>query len=360
MSSEGPAIIRPVILCGGAGTRLWPVSRKAFPKQLIAFTGDQSLLQQTAARLSGEHFAPVIVVSGENQGRVVKEQVESSGAPVDAILLEPSGRNTAAAATLVAAWAQKSGNDELLLLMPADHVIGNREAFMRAIEVGLPYAKDGAIVTLGVTPTEPNTQYGYIEADPQRPLSNGAFAIARFHEKPDAEKAAAYLASGRFFWNAGIFLAKASTILGEMRQFLPDSLDAVSTSLADAGLDDLFVRPAENAFNRAENISIDHGIMEKTSRGVVVPAQMDWSDIGSWDAVWKLGEKDDANNVTSGDVLAVGSNHSLLRGEDGVLVAALGLEKMAVIAVEDAVLVAPLDRIDELKTLVEQLRAGKR
>ena len=352
-----PAAIRPVILCGGAGTRLWPVSRQTFPKQLLPVTGDQSLLQQTASRLTGNRFSPAIVVSGEDQRFFVKRQLQLGGAALEAILLEPEGRNTAAAAALAASWVRAQGRDELLLLMPSDHVIGDQATFVRAIETGAKHANGGAIVTFGATPTEPNTQYGYIEADDRHASPDGAFPIARFVEKPDADTAAEYLRTGRFFWNAGIFLVKASTLLDELRQHLPESLDAVSQAVAGASVDDLFVRPDPEAFGRAENISIDHAVMEKTARGVVVPVQMDWSDVGSWDAVWKLGEKDDSSNLRLGDVVTVDTENSLLRSDAGPLIAAVGLDKMAVIAVRDAVLVAPLERMADLKTLVEKVRA---
>ena len=350
------AAIRPVILCGGAGTRLWPVSRQSFPKQLLPVTGEQSLLQQTAGRLSGSFFAPAIVVSSEDQRFFVKRQLLNAGALVEAILLEPEGRNTAAAAALAASWVRAQGRDELLLLMPSDHVIGNQPGFLNAVETGAAHAAEGAIVTFGAKPTEPNTQYGYIEANDRAPFPDGAFPIARFVEKPDAQTAADYVTSGRFFWNAGIFLVKASTLLDELHQFLPESLDAVSQSIAGASVDDLFVRPAAGWFTRAENISIDHAVMEKTAHGVVVPIQIDWSDVGSWDAVWKLGDKDSANNVTKGKVVAVDTSDSLLRSDGGPLIATIGLNKTAVIAVRDAVLVAPLERMADLKSLVERVK----
>jgi len=351
-------MIRPVILCGGAGTRLWPVSRELFPKQLLAVTGERSLLQETAARLTGETFEAPIIVGGEEQRFFIKRQLEDSGTFPEAILLEPAGRNTAAAAALAAAWLALSGRDELLLLMPSDHVIRDREAFLRALDLGAPAAEAGSIVTFGARPTEPNTQYGYIEAEAAS--GDGPVLIVRFVEKPDAVKAAEYLATGHFFWNAGIFLVKASSLLDEMREHLPDSIEAVLASVANAQTDGLFVRPDAAAFGRAPNISIDHGVMEKTRRGAVVPVDMDWSDVGAWDAVWKLGDKDPAGNVVRGDVLLLDTRNSLLRNEGGPLVAAVGLDSTAVIAVRDAVFVAPLQRVAEVKKLVETLKAEGR
>lgn len=360
MSSGGQPIIRPVILCGGAGTRLWPVSRRTFPKQLLPVIGEQSLLQQTAARLTGEQFAPAIIVSGEDQRFFIKRQLQLAGAPIEAILLEPEARNTSAAAALAAAWLRSTGRDELLLLMPSDHVIGDRQAFLNAVETGVSHAGRGAIVTFGAEPIGANTQYGYIEAKPGDGFADGAFPIARFVEKPDAATAAEYVASGRFFWNSGIFLLKASILLDEMRQFLPASLDAITRAVANPGTDGLFVRPSAEAFAEAESISIDHGIMEKTARGVVVPVQMQWSDVGAWDAVWNLGPKDASNNVVQGDIVAVDTRNSLLRSDGKAVVAALGLNEMAVIAVSDAVFVAPLDRVAEVKELVDRLKDAER
>ena len=330
------------------------MSRQQFPKQFLQLMGEQSLLQETVARISGSSFAPAIIVSGEEQRSLIERQLAE--APIETILLEPTGRNTAAAAALAALWVQRSGRDEILLLMPADHVVGDRDAFLKAIESAVPRAEQGAIVTFGAQPSGPNTQYGYIEADTAGGAGDGSFRIARFHEKPDVVKAAEYVESGRFFWNAGIFLVKASTLLNEMRQFLPASLDALTRSVDQGAIDGLFFRPAPDEFNHAENISIDHGIMEKTARGVVVPVQMNWSDVGSWDAVWTLGPKDSAGNVISGDVVSLDTKGCLLRS-DGPLVATIGLENVAVIAVGDAVLVAPMDRMADLKALVEQVRA---
>ncbi|MGN6849673.1 MAG: mannose-1-phosphate guanylyltransferase/mannose-6-phosphate isomerase [Sphingomicrobium sp.] len=353
-------VVRPVILCGGAGTRLWPLSRQQFPKQLLKLTGEQSLLQETVARLSGERFAPAVIVSGEQQGFAIKHQLESANAAVEAILLEPVGRNTSAAAALVAAWLMSKRRDELLLLMPSDHVIADRDALLKAVAVGVPHADEGAIVTFGAQPTEPNTQYGYIEGKTAEGFPDGAFPIARFHEKPDAANAADYVSSGRFFWNCGIFLVKASTLLEEMRHFLGDSLAQINSSIEHATTDDIFVRPEAATFARADNISIDHGVMERTARGVVVPVDMQWSDIGSWDAVWKLGSKDSGNNAIQGDVVVLDTRDSLIRNEGKALVAGIGLEKMAVVATADALVIAPMDRAGEIRDLVETLKSQAR
>lgn len=350
------APIHPVILCGGAGTRLWPVSREQFPKQFLPLTGERSLLQQTSDRLGGAQFASTLIVSGEDQRFLIERELRDAGAKLDAILLEPMGRNTAPAAALAAAWLEAAHGDELMLLMPSDHVIGDPEAFLRAIKLGASHAQDGAIVTFGATPTEPNTQYGYIEADGATQVGDGAYRIARFHEKPNARLAAEYVETGRFFWNCGIFLAKAGTVLSEMRRFLPETLDNISQAVSGATREGLFVRPVAELFSRAENISIDNGIMEKTSRGVVVPVQMQWSDVGAWDAVWKLSEKDEGGNAVQGKVVAFDCANSLIRNDGRTVVGALGLERIAVIAVDDAVFVAPLDRSSEVKQLVAELK----
>jgi mannose-1-phosphate guanylyltransferase/mannose-6-phosphate isomerase len=349
-----------VILCGGAGTRLWPISRQLFPKQLLPLMGDQSLLQQTAKRLPPESFKPAVIVSGEDQRFFIKRQLEAARAPLEAVLLEPAPRNTSAAAALAAAWLNGKGGDELMLLMPSDHVIADADAFTAAVKTGIAHAENGAIVTFGAKPTEPNTQFGYIEADTTRSFADGASPIARFVEKPDPQTAADYVESGRFYWNSGIFLMKAATLLDEMREFLPESLDAIVAAVGKATLDGLFVRPEPEAFARAQNISIDHGVMEKTTRGVVVPVEMQWSDVGAWDAVWKLSAKDPAGNATSGDVVAVDTRDSLLRADGQAMIAAIGLDKMAVISVRDAVFVAPMERVAEVKELVEKLKAEGR
>ena len=332
---------------------MWPLSRQNLPKQFLPITGKQSLLQQTATRVSSEQFAPAIIVSSEAHHQLVQRQLEQAGTSPEAILLEPSQRNTSAAAALAAAWLRGTGRDELLLIMPSDHVIGDLPAFLKAIGAGARHARDGAIVTFGIAPSGPNPQYGYIETDAD--ASSGALRIKRFVEKPSAERASEYLASGRHFWNSGIFLVSASTLLDEMGKFLPATLDAVSRSVGDATAEGLFIRPAADAFNEAENISIDHGIMERTALGMVVPVEMKWSDVGSWNAVWELADKDGNNNAAHGNVLALDTRNSLLRNDSRTIVATLGLDNMAVIATGDAIFIAPLSRASDVRRVVESL-----
>jgi mannose-1-phosphate guanylyltransferase/mannose-6-phosphate isomerase len=351
-------IIRPVILSGGAGTRLWPISRQSFPKQLLPIMGDSSLLQLAARRVSGNTFADPIVVGGESHRFFIKRQLEEAGVSAEAILLEPTPRNTAAASALAAEWIRGQGRDEIILITPSDHMIGDSEAFHSAIESAVPFAEKGGIVTFGVKPTAPSTQYGYIEMDGAG-SNAAALPISRFVEKPSSDVAADLLSSGRCVWNAGIFLMKASTLLEEMKRFLPSSLDAISQSLSQAQVDGTFVRPDRDNFSQAENISIDYGIMQKTDRAFVTPVEMEWSDVGSWDAVWQISTKDEDNNVTVGDVVALDTHGSLLRSESGALLAALGLNEMVVVAVRDAIFIAPLDRANEVREMVQALQQDK-
>jgi mannose-1-phosphate guanylyltransferase/mannose-6-phosphate isomerase len=343
-------------MSGGSGTRLWPVSRQTFPKQLLPIAGNVSMLRETAERLVGSLFDPPVVVGGEEHRFFIKRQLETAGIAVEAILLEPEGRNTAAAAALAAEWLRSRGGDEILLLTPSDHVIGDRATFEAAIQTGMPRAEAGGIVTFGIRPNHASTQYGYIEVDGEIAAESGARPIVCFVEKPNASMAAQYLASGRFLWNSGIFLVKASTLIEEMQRFLPASLECISSAVGGASVDGLFVRPLADAFRKSESISIDNGIMEKTDRGFVVPVEMDWSDVGSWSAVWEISAKDQANNVTQGAVVAIDTRNSLLRSDGTAVIATLGLENMAVIAVRDAVLVAPFDRVGEVKLVVDQLQ----
>lgn len=346
--------IRPVILSGGSGTRLWPLSRRTFPKQLLPIVGDESMLQVTARRVSGEAFEPPLVIGGEDHRFFLKSQLEEIGQAVEAILLEPVGRNTASAAALAVEWVLARGDDELLLLMPSDHVIDDQPAFERAIAAATEQAINGGIVTFGAKPMSPSSDYGYIEIG--EPFDEGrALPIASFVEKPDEARAAEFISSGRYLWNCGIFLFRASHYQAMFRQFLPHSADAVARSIESSSRDGIFVRPQRDAFASAENISIDHGIMEKTAEKFVLPTSMGWSDVGTWKSVWEKAEKDEFGNAVSGDVVLQQTHNCLIRSDGRAVIAGLGLENIAVIAQSDAIFIAPLDRASGVKALVDQL-----
>lgn len=350
------AIVRPVIMSGGSGKRLWPLSRQSFPKQLLPMVGKESMLQASARRVFGAPFAKPIIVTGDEHRFFVKSQLEEAGLGVEAILLEPCGRNTSAAAALAAHWVLANGEDEILLLMPSDHVVENVHALHEGVRLAIPAAQRGDLVTFGIRPLGPNTQYGYIELGPPEKALSGVRRVSRFVEKPDEAHAREYVESGRFAWNAGIFLFRASTFVEEMRRFLPTTLEAISKAMVSPARDGSFIRPDSAAFAAAENVSIDHGIMEKTSRCVVVPVEMGWSDVGSWEALWKISPRDARNNVIQGDVRAIDCRDSLVRSYDGGLVTVVGLNGMAVIAVRDAIFVSTLDRAADVKLLVDELQ----
>ncbi|GAA4029086.1 mannose-1-phosphate guanylyltransferase/mannose-6-phosphate isomerase [Sphingomonas rosea] len=350
--------IRPVILSGGSGTRLWPLSRESFPKQLLPISSARTMLQETALRVVNADYRAPIVIAGEDHRFFIQRQLEQAGVDVDAILLEPKGRNTAAAALLAAMWSLSRGEDDLLLLLPSDHVIEDHEAFARAVQGGIAAAEQGGIVTFGARPTEANTQYGYIEVSDAVGVG-AAHPVKRFIEKPDRAAAEDYVNRGGHYWNSGIFLFKASALAEEAGRHLPDLVSAISESLDQQSTDGKFVRPERSAFERAPSISIDYGIMEKTDRAYVVPVDMAWSDVGSWGAVWQIAEKDANGNALKGEIIAIDTRDSIIRAEGTVTVAAVGLERMVVVAVRDAVFIAPIERAAEVREVVERLRKEK-
>jgi mannose-1-phosphate guanylyltransferase/mannose-6-phosphate isomerase len=350
-------MIIPVILSGGAGSRLWPLSRQHYPKQLMPLLGGRTMLQETIRRLDGvTGVAPPIVVCNEEHRFMVAEQLRAGAIEPAAIILEPVGRNTAPAVAVAAARAQAVGDAPVLLVLPADHVIRDRSALREAIERGAALATEGKLVTFGIVPDAPETGYGYIRA--AQPGTEPS-AVLEFVEKPDAERAAAYLASGDYFWNSGMFMFRADRYLEELQRQAPAMVTACREALAGASADLDFTRLDAAAFERCPSDSIDYAVMEKTRDAVVVPLSAGWSDVGSWSALHQVSEKDPADNVLVGDVVVEDTHHCYLHSS-GRLVTAVGLSDCVVIETPDAVMVAPRDQVQDVKKLVNRLKAEGR
>lgn len=354
------APILPVLLSGGSGARLWPMSRAAFPKQLLPLTGQRPMLAETALRLSDPTlFAPPLVICNAEHRFIVAEQLRDAGITPHAVALEPIGRNTAPAAAAAALIAARTQPDAILLLAPSDAVIRDVPGFLTGARAGLAAAAAGRLVTFGVTPTAPETAYGYIKMGASLAEAPGVAAVERFVEKPNAAVAAGYLAEGNYVWNSGMFLFRADVLLAEMTRLCPEILTAVQAAL-DAAAEDLdFLRLDPVAFAACPSDSIDYAVMERTDRAAVCPIDVGWSDVGSWAALWDVTEKDADGNAQIGDVAALECRGSYLR-TDGVLVAALGLTDMVVVAADDVVLVAPKERSQDVKLLVDKLKAAGR
>jgi mannose-1-phosphate guanylyltransferase/mannose-6-phosphate isomerase len=345
--------LQPVILSGGSGTRLWPLSRELYPKQLLCLVGEQTLLQQAVARLDGleDVSAPVFVCNEEHRFLVAEQLREMNVTPAD-IVLEPVGRNTAPALTLAALGATAGGEDPLLLVMPADHVIRDIAAFHKAVRQASKLAEQGRLVTFGIVPQSAETGYGYIRR-------RQGHEVAAFVEKPDAKTAAGYLQSGEYLWNSGMFLLRASVWLDELRQQQPKILDACEVALRGSRRDGDFRRIAKDAFVLCPNDSIDYAVMEKTRRAAVVPLDAGWSDIGAWSALWQVCSQDASGNVVQGDVVAHDTRNALLIAQHRLL-GAVGVEDVIVVETPDAVLVAHKDRAQDVKEIVARLRHSKR
>ncbi len=343
--------IQPVILAGGTGTRLWPLSRELYPKQVIRLLGDLSLLQATLERVALlPGVLPPVIVVGEEHRFLVKNQVEELGTfPRYHLLLESAGRNTAPAVCGAALYGrQHVGDDAVLLVLPADHLVTRPEAFVKAVTRAEVLARDGYLTTFGIVPERPETGYGYI-------ARGQGSRVEKFVEKPDLETAKEYVASGRYFWNSGMFAFTIETLVLEMERYAPQIVESMEEAVARGTSDGVFFRFASEQMARCPSDSIDYALMEKTDRAAMVEADMGWSDIGSWQTLYEVSDKDDRGNVLHGDVVVEDVENCLIRAED-TLVAALGLRDTMILETADAVLVAPLERSQDVKKIVERLK----
>jgi mannose-1-phosphate guanylyltransferase/mannose-6-phosphate isomerase len=359
MALHDQKLITPVILSGGEGTRLWPLSRALFPKQLQPIASDSSLLQEAIVRLSGEDFAPPIIVCNEEHRFIVAQQARGVGCTNARIVLEPVGRNTAPAAALAALIAAENDPDALLLIAPSDHLISNISAFKDAVAKAKTAAMAGHLVTFGIEPGAPETGYGYIQRGSALAGTDGCFAVQRFVEKPDLATAQSYLADGNYAWNSGIFLFSASAYLDELTHHRPEMDRLCRAAVRERKQDYDFIRPDGAAFTAIKGDSIDYAVMERTSRAAIVPVDMGWNDVGSWTALWDIGTRDGAGNVTVGDVLLQDMANSYVRS-DGPLVAAVGIEDAIIVATGDAVLVTRRDMAQKVKDIVGTLKQSGR
>jgi len=344
--------IVPVILSGGSGTRLWPMSRPEMPKQLLALTAEETMLQLTAKRAHGEAFAAPIVVANARHADHIDEQLHAVGAAPQAVILEPVARNTAPAIALAALAAK---GEEALLVMPSDHVIADVAAFHAAIEAAMPLVADGWLVTFGITPDAPETGYGWIQTG--EAIAPGVHRVARFVEKPPRDRAEAMLAAGGHAWNGGIFLFRADIYLGELAAHAPAMLTAVQEAMRAARHEGLRLFPDAAAFAASPADSIDYAVMEKAERVAVVPVAMGWNDLGSWDALHAISARDATGNAHGGEVIAVDTSDCLVR-TDGVRIAMVGVSDLIVVASGNDVLVMPRGRSQEIKKLIEAMKKG--
>lgn len=347
----------PVIMAGGSGSRLWPLSRSLYPKQFISLASDMSMLQETIARLSGlDHQAPLLICNQEHRF-IVAEQLRQQRIQHGGIVLEPVGRNTAPAIALAALHAIKNGDDPLLLVLAADHVIQNQTAFSQAVSNAVKPAQDGMLVTFGIVPTAAETGYGYIKQG--EAVGEAAYRVAQFVEKPNLTTAEQYLASGEYYWNSGMFLFKASRFLEELKIHRPDILQACEVAMQGSRHDLDFIRLDESAFKECPDDSVDYAVMEKTQDALVVPMNAGWSDVGSFSALWEVSSKDEDGNVAVGDVIAEQTCNSYIYAQNK-LVSTVGVDNLVIIETKDAVLVANKDKVQDVKNVVNQLKAQQR
>jgi mannose-1-phosphate guanylyltransferase/mannose-6-phosphate isomerase len=352
--------IYPVILSGGVGSRLWPLSRAALPKQLLALVSDKTMLQETALRLADKpRLMPPLMVCGNEHRFMIAEQMRQIGIAPMGIMLEPEGRNTAPAVAAAANYLLAIDPEAVMLVLPADHVIDNVPAFHAAIERAANAVAAGSLATFGIVPDGPETGYGYIRRGDAMPVSEGCFSVDRFVEKPDLATAEAFIADGRYLWNSGMFLFSAQRFLEELEVLRPVIAACAKKAVTEGYRDLDFCRLHEASFNACPSESIDYAVMEHTRHAVVVPADIGWSDVGSWSALWEVLDADAQGNVLRGDIYTDGVTNSLIRAESR-MVAVVGLSDLVVVETDDAVLVAHKDQVQKVKQIVEHLKKNKR
>lgn len=350
-------MIIPIIMAGGSGTRLWPLSRSLYPKQFLSLINENSLLQETLKRLDGLNCLPPVIVSNNEHRFIVAEQLRQFGVDDFQIILEPVGRNTALAVALAALKSLELHGDHHMLVLAADHAIQDIEAFHAAVLAAEQESVDNKLVTFGIVPTKPETGYGYIKKGEQ--VKNSVFKVNSFVEKPDLETAKNYLEQKCYLWNSGMFMFKASVYLDELKKFRPDILAACKESLSSASTDLDFIRLNSDVFAECPDESIDYAVMEKTQDCVVIPLDADWSDIGSWTSLWEISEKDEHENVSHGDVINYNSRNNYIYSE-GSLISTVGVNNLIIVQTKDALLVAQQDNVQDIKKIVEILKKQKR
>ncbi|EAA7246118.1 mannose-1-phosphate guanylyltransferase/mannose-6-phosphate isomerase [Salmonella enterica subsp. salamae] len=350
-------IILPVVMAGGTGSRLWPLSRTLYPKQFLTLTSTSSMLQDTIIRLDGLVHKHPLIICNEEHRFIVAEQLRQFELQHSGIILEPVGRNTAPAIALAALYAIKNQDDPILLVLAADHVIQDNSAFLAAVENAMELAAGGKLVTFGIMPNKPETGYGYIKQG--KPVSDYAFEVSDFVEKPDLNTAKRYLNEGTYYWNSGMFIFRASRYIDELKIYRPDILNACVNALEGASLDLDFTRLNIHAFTQCPDESIDYAVMEKTSSAVVVPLDASWSDVGSWAALWEVNSKDNNQNVIHGDVITIDTQRSYLYSQHR-LISAVGLDDVIVVETKDAILVSHKDKVQSVKSVVNTLKSRSR
>jgi len=347
--------ITPVLLSGGSGTRLWPVSRSLYPKQLLPMTGERTMLQETVRRFTdAARFAQPLVICNDEHRFIIAAQIQDVGVSPNAIVLEPLGRNTAPAAAIAALLLAQQAPDTLMLLAPSDHVIDDLPGFLAAVQTAARAAEQGRLVTFGIKPSRPETGYGYIRRGAALKEAPGAYTVGAFVEKPDRRTAERFIAEEIYFWNSGMFLFAPQVYLEELSRHAPDILAKADHALKQSRRDLDFVRLDRESFGGCQSISIDYAVMERTDKAAVIPADIGWSDVGSWSMLWDRAAKDSNGNVAAGDVLIQDGHNNFIRSDDR-LVAALGVDDLVIVSTHDAVLVARRDRDQDVKLIVDRL-----